>query len=55
MKKVANIILVLSGLALLAPVAWADECGPVKSFIQLSSDANKCIAAVQKNSKEGRE
>ncbi len=55
MKKVTNIVLVLSGLILLAPVAWADECDPVKSFIQLSDSADKCIAALQKNHKESRD
>lgn len=52
MKKATNIILVISGLTLLAPVAWADGCDPVKSFIQLSDSANKCISALEKNHKE---
>lgn len=55
MKKITNITLVLSGLMLLAPVAWADECGPIKSFIQLSDNASKCISAIQKNHKESRD
>lgn len=52
MKKVTNIILALSGLMLLVPVAWADECEPVISFIQLGGDAGKCIAELQKNYKD---
>lgn len=55
MKKVTKIILVLSGFILLAPVARADECDPVKSFIQLSDSANKCITALEKNHKESRD
>ncbi len=55
MKKGISIILALSGAMLVVSVAQADECGPVKSFIQLSDSANKCIVAIQKNHKESRD